>query len=531
MKDFIEKLKDRKTLLICPNVFKNRVLEYLFQEKEVFDIKFIDLNEYKKNILFDYDLNAVRYLNSKYGLSISNAREILENLYFVEDKRYGVKKLDDLVTYKTELEQEGLLIHNRLFDRFFEGRDIVIAGYGEPDRFTEGIVRGEIIFYEEIKKIYKINTFEDIEAELEYVYNSISDLIRNGTDINKIHVLNAGSDYEAYISRFNTYYGFVIDQGNNEKLIGTSLAKNFLDKIDSSDKQTIYEDLLAMENDRADKLINIINRYTGYDLKDVKEFVIDDLKNTGVSSGSFNNVVSCDDLFTPFDKDDHVFLIGFNEQFPRFKTDTEYISNSLRPLLNMSTIEEENELIRKNVRGYLSSIDNLHISWCEKSPFRKYNQCNLYTSEECEYRKIDKGSYEYCDEVNRLKYAYMQDRLQKYGRSDDDYGLLHKEYGDNDYLTYSNVFKGLNDEQIDQFNSVKLSYTPMNDFYMCQFRYYLDYVMKIGDNSGNFNTRVGNICHEVLKDLYEDKDFDFERSWTRAFKNEEDRLAEGEKLF
>ena len=531
MEKLINRLKDKKTVLICPAVFKNRVLEYLSDHKEIIDVKFIDINEYRKNRLFNYDLKTIRYLTDKHGLSVSNARAVINNLYYVEDKKYGVEKLDNLVRIKKELEQNGLLIFNSLFDRFLEGRQIFAVGYGELNRFDRSIIDGEVIPYEEIRKKYLINVYENIEEEIEYVYSCISDLIRKGTDINNIYVLNASSDYEGYFKRYNTYYGFMVDYGSDEKLFGTSLAREFIEMLETMDKQQIYDRLAEEDNDVADKFINIINRYTDFDLKDVKNFVIEDLKNTNASFEVLTDVVRCADMYTPFDKDDHVFLIGFNDQIPAFKSDIEYINNNLRPSLNMSTVEEENEIIRKNTRGYLSGIENLHISYCEKSPFKKYNQNNLFTKDECEYVEGQKFRYDHSDKLNKAKYAYMQDRLQKYGRTDEDYSLLQKYYGNNNYNTYSNLFKGLNKEQTDQLKDVKLSYTKMNDFYLCRFRYYLNYVLKITDNSGNFNTRIGSICHEVLKDLYTQKDFDFESSWARAYENEEARLLDGEKLF
>ena len=110
MKNLIDKLKEEKTILVCPSVFKNRVLEYLSEHKEICDVKFIDINEYKKNLLFNYDLKAVKYLVDKHDLSVSNAKEIINNLYYVEDRNYGIEKLDSLVQYRRELEQNNLLI-------------------------------------------------------------------------------------------------------------------------------------------------------------------------------------------------------------------------------------------------------------------------------------------------------------------------------------------------------------------------------------------------------------------------------------
>ncbi|MBO4918997.1 MAG: PD-(D/E)XK nuclease family protein [Erysipelotrichaceae bacterium] len=517
--------------MLCPSTYKNQVLKSLSAEKKITDIKFMDLNEYRKNLCFDYGIHAIKYLTDRYGLSVENAREIMNNLYYVEDKDYGNEKLNRLVEYRNELDRQGLLIYNRLFTKYLSDKKLIVAGYGELNRSDRSIIEGEVVPFEETDRIYTVNVFESIEEEVEYLYNAIFDLLKKGVDINDIYILGATADYESYFKRYNTYYGFKIDVESNDKLVGASLAGEFLERIDSSDKGEIYEWLISHDSPIVKKIVNIINRYAEFDLKEVKEFILNDLKKTNVSDGNYRNVVKCADMFTPFEESDHVFLIGFNDQIPALKNDTEYITNNLRSLLNMSGIEEENELIKKNTRGYLSGIKNLYLSYSERSPFRKYNPSNLFSKEKIKETKQGKQDYSHSEGVNRLKYAYMQDRCQKYGTRDDDYSLMYKNYGRNGYGSYSNKFNGLSDEQIRNIGSVRLSYTHINTFYQCCFMYYLDRILKLSDGSDNFNTRIGGICHEVLQDMYTGRDFDFDDAWQKAYEGEERKVEEGEKLF
>ncbi|MBQ6478500.1 MAG: PD-(D/E)XK nuclease family protein [Erysipelotrichaceae bacterium] len=491
----------------------------------------MDLNEYRKNLCFDYDVHAVKYLVDRYGLSVDNAREIMSSLYYIENKDYGNEKLNRLVAYRNELDGQGLLLYNRLFGKFLANRRVIVSGYGELSSFDRRIINGEVIPFIERDRTYAVRVFETIEEEVEWLYNSIFDLLKQGVDINDIYILGASGDYESCIKRYNTYYDFKIVLENSDRLIGTDLAESFLDMIDSCSKEEIFERLIKYDSPLAGKIINIINRYAEYDLKDVKDFVISDLKNTGTSDGNYRNAVRCVDMFTPFDQKDHVFLIGFNDQIPTLKRDTEYISDRLRGLLGISGIDEENKLIKRNVRGYLSGIENLSLSFSAGSPFKKYNPSNLFLSEKIQTVEEEKRDYSHSAAVNRLKYAYMQDKYQKYGTRDDDYSLLYRYYGKNDYLSYSNKFKPLSPEQIKEINEVRLAYTSMNTFYLCYFRYYLDRILKLSDSSDNFNTRIGSICHEVLQDMYTDQPFRFDDSWQKAYENEERKVKKGEKLF
>ena len=518
-------------LMLSPSTYKNGILKELSSQKKITDIKFMDLNEYRRNLFFDYDIRAIKYLKDRYGLSVDNAREIMNNLYYVEDRDYKNEKLNRLVEYKRELDRQGLLIYNRLFNNFLSDKKVIVAGYGELNRFDRDLINGEVIPFEEKDRIYTLNVYESIEEEVEHLYNSIFDLLKDGADINDIHILGATGEYESYFKRYNTYYDFKIITESSDKLIGTALARKFLDMIDSLNKEEIYERLMEDDGPLIKKLVNIINRYAEYDLKEVKDFVIDDLKNTSVSDGSYRNGVKCAEMFTPFERKDHVFLIGFNDQIPVLKKDTEYITDKLRGLLKLSGVEEENELIKKNTRGYLSDIDNLYLSYCERSPFKKYNPNNLFAKQNIEEVRKTVGDYSRSEGVNRLKYAYMQDKYQKYGTRDSDYSLMYRNYGRNDYLSYSNKFSGLTGEQVKDLGKVSLAYTSMNTFYLCYFRYYLDRILKLSDSSDNFNTRIGSICHEVLQDMYTDKAFDFDVSYRKAYEAEESKLKDKEKLF
>lgn len=520
-----------RVLLLCPSSYKDMVLKSLSLKKRIADIKFMDLNEYRKNLYFDYDIRAVRFLTDRYGLSVDNAKEIMSCLYQVEDKDYGNEKLNRLAAYRKELDGQGLLIYNGLFKKFLSDRKVIVAGYGELTESDKRIIGGEVIPFVERNRVYTVKMFETLEDEVEYLYNSVFDLLSKGVDINHVYVLGVGGDYESCFKRYNTYYDFKIMAEKSDRLIGTDLAHSFLDMIDSLSREEIYDKLTEYDGPIVKKLINIINRYADYDLKDVKDFIIDDLKNTGVSDGYYINAVRCVDMFTPFDKDDHVFLIGFNDQIPVLRRDTEYITDRLRRLLSISGIEEENELIKRNTRGYLSGIENLYLSYSGSSPFKRYNPSNLFPKDKIREENGAGQDYLHSLSVNRLRYAYMQDKYQKYGTRDKDYSLMYGNYGKNDYLSYSNRFSGLTKEQTGDLDKVCLAYTSMNTFYLCYFRYYLDRILKLSDSSDNFNTRIGSICHEVLQDMYTDKTFCFDDAWQKAYESEERKVRDKEKLF
>lgn len=496
------------TLIVCPDSFKKTILRQLSADKKLYDVKFMDLNEYKRNWFFDYDTKTIKYLCDKYGFSINNAKEIIDNLYYLEDRKYESDKLNHLLSYKKELDDNNLLIYNNLFKKQIADRKIIVVGYGKLNKEDRNIIAGDVIEYELKDKKYSVDFFEDIEEEVEYLYNSIFDLIyEKNTDINNIYILGYNSDYESYFRRFNSYYPFEIEVKENELLAGTKTAKSFIEMLAKNSREEIYETF--KDNDQ---LINILNRYSEYELREIKDFIINDINNTKIRKKKRNNVIKCVEMFTQFDNDDHVFLIGLNDSVITLKNDTDYISDKQKKELGLSVSEEENELKKENVLSYLSNIDNLRLSYCEKNPFRNYNENNLL--KQYEYIKHEK-SYQYSDKYNQIAYGYMLDQKERYGTIHNDLSVLNKHYKKNDFGTYNNKFKGLDSKQIEDIDKVSLAYSSMDDFYKCQFAYYLKHILKLNNYVDTFATKLGSFVHEILKEYYENDGFDFEESWQR----------------
>lgn len=538
----IEELEN--TLIICPNDYKNRLLESFSNEKKIIDVSFMSLQEYIKNYFFDYGIEAIKYLTQE-GLSVDNAKEVLNNLYYVENKKYNNEKLDVLVEYKKKLDKENLLIYNKLFKSYINSKNIVVLGYGKLNNYELSLFEGKtikIIEEESVNKIYTIKEFANIEDEVENLYNNIYDLLEDGIDINNIYVTNASKDYEAYFNRYNTYYGFEIKYVTNSYIVGTTQAETFVSMIDTNSKEEIYEYLVKQNDEVSDKLINILNKYTKYNLVDVKDLIINDLKNTTITK-EYKNVVNCSNIMSQYDDSDYVFVIGFNDTIPTTTKDTDYITDNIKHLVNLPLIEEINEIKKQNTKTHLSNINNLYLSYSKNSPFNTFNKQTLLTDEECKYINIE-NTYEYSEKLNKAKYADKLDKLRKFNDNDKQISELNNTYGRNNYLSYNNKFKGLSDKQVENItkqinrkDELTLSYSSMNNFFECNFKYYLDAVLKIKEPFGTYYTKLGTVCHGVLEELYNNPNFEFEKAWENEINKEEDKEKapifedEGEKYF
>ena len=135
-------------------------------------------------------------------MKVENAITILDNLYYVEDKNYNNEKLNKLVNYKKELDLNNLLIYDKLFSKILKRRKIIVYGYGLLNSYDKRILSSAtIIPFKKHDKKYDIYHSVNIKEEVEFVFQKISDLLKNGIDINNISLMNIDSEYIPYLKR------------------------------------------------------------------------------------------------------------------------------------------------------------------------------------------------------------------------------------------------------------------------------------------------------------------------------------------
>lgn len=473
-------------LLICPSDIKEKILT---NNKSLVDISFMTLEEYKKRYYFDYDYHTVKYLMDTYGYTLNNAKEIIESLYFVEDKDYPNNKLNDLVKIKKELLDKNLLILDPLFNK--HNKDTIVYGYGDIRLKDAKVLKGTIIDI-----LYNIYEFDTIESELEYVYESIFELLENGIDINNIYIV-AGNEYENYFKRYNSYYDFKVNYPSDNSLYGTEAAKKFLEDIKLKDRETIYNELTNKD------LVNILNKYL--DLNEAYDFIVEDLKHIKLNK-KYRDVVQVVSNNYLFDDADYVFYLGFNDKVPAYKKDNEYLDNEMCHLLGIDDTNDKNRIIKENLICNLSNIKNLYLSYSKNSPFNKYERQMLFS--DVNYITYT-NKYLHSDKSNRNRYGELLDNLDKYGEHNDDLDSMYSTYDRNNYGDYDNSYKNFNVGK----EIVELSYSSMQSYYECAFKYYLDNILRPDDSDVTFFNTIGTIAHNVLQEMVLDNTKDFDVLW------------------
>ena len=116
--------------------------------------------------------------------------------------------------------------------------------------------------------------------------------------------------------------------------------------------------------------------------------------------------------------------------------------------------------------------------------------------------EIDKPKmdYNYSNLHNQLLLGEKIDTFIKYGEKEENLELLYSNYPELCYRSYNNDYKMLNEDKLKSYmkNRLVLSYSAMNTYYQCRFRYYLSNVLKLNIFEETFYTVLGNLFHYIL---------------------------------
>ena len=301
---------ENNSIYIVPNNIRKNLLLDLSKEKELKNIKFLSLNEFISNLTFSYDEKSIYYLMKNYNYKYNNALVILNNLYFVEDKKYYNKKLDNLVKIKKEL--EPYFIYNNYFKEYLKNKKIYIYGYDYIDKFDLNLLKNynyKIINKEERNYNHDVYEFNNIFDEVVFVSSKIRELIENGIDINKIKLINIPSEYNFILKQVFNMFNLNIDT-NKESIYSTKIVQDFLKDIDTLPEiNSNDEDNLYIYN----KIRDTLNKYSFEMDKDIKkDILIHEFKSIKTNICLYENEIEIKNINNIKD-DEYAFLLGFNE--------------------------------------------------------------------------------------------------------------------------------------------------------------------------------------------------------------------------
>ena len=517
-------------IIILDDSSKKYLLDKL--SNKLINTKIITLNELLKGYLFSYDEKTIYYVCNNYNVCIDVAKKYLDSLYYIDEDNSN-SKIHFLYELKQDLMDNNLLITNPYFIKYLNNKDIVLYNLKYIPKVYQHIIDklsldNNISYLEDVlldnnKTIIKCTTKDD---EISLIASKISSLLSNNVDINNIKIANLKDDYIFSVKRIFKEFNIPINLNASNKVYGSIIIKEF---IKSFDLESISSLIKTPKDEKIYKsIVNILNKYNWADnYIEVKDYIIEELKNISIPSTRYGNAIEVIDLngYIP-SNDDYIFLLNFNEGvIPVEYKDEDYLSDKEKELLNESTTSYLNQIEHINILNKIKAINNLTITYSVSNKKEELYISSLYDESfmiDEEY-KID---YSYSNTFNKNKLIASLDNYNKYGEKDETLLTLYNQYKDIGYLSYDHKFKGIDNKP----EKIRLSYSTMDNYFKCAFRYYLKSILKIDKQEDTFAILIGNIFHHILSHLYEEN-FDLDKLWNEELNLIDRDLLASEKYF
>ena len=494
----------KATVIITTNENKKKILRENSMKHTYANLKFYTFLELKKNLLFDYDVKTIEFVATHYQVSVSVAKIYLENLYFLKD--LDDEKVKFLNGLKKDLDEHGLLIYHESFKEYLLDKRIIVYDYpvlNKEQKLILSLLDREVEYQKSEDIEYKPVIYEakDIDAEVEFVMEKIGDLLDQNIPLSKIKII-ASADYYNILTRYFYLYHLPFYKGNTHSFYSTMVAQEFIHQYEL---YSIEENVLHLSEkyQNVGDLVRIINQSVMIEDKTLrKEFIIEDLKTSKIKEDMYEEQIEICSLTDNFDSSHHVFLLGFNvNSYPKIKRDISYLSDEVRMRLGLDTSTDINHNQKLTILKRITDIKNLTITYKLHS-----NEGACYPSMlikevglEVLPVKLD-ASVSHSRIFSEIKYATLLDNLYKFNSVYPDLAI----YQNNltiPYFQYNNQFTGIPNSILkDKLNhNLTLSYTNLEMYQECAFKYYVSKVLCLDIFEETFKTILGSIMHHILE--------------------------------
>ncbi len=509
-----EKYVKDDVLFIVPYPIRETILQYLAKKKELYRISFLSLEEFLSHYFFEINQEeALAFLYEKTKIPLSILKEKLSLLYFIDPKKkYQNKKLQELQELYKTLEENHFLQKDASFQNVLQKYQVYVIGYPYLEKYQEKALKecnAPILSYDKKLPLPKVYAFSSLEEEISFVAGKMKALHQKGISYQKMRLANVVEEDIYLIEQIFHHFQIPLVGLKKYPLSATEVVKKYIHTLDSSviKDPAIRSQIVRVEN----QLLPISKEKKVYKLL-LKEI----LKTVYLDCPSYVEAVRVVDFYHLMKEDDvYTFVIGFNQnQLPKVVKDEAYLSDNDLIEVDAYPSSVQTQKYKKMTIAILKSIPNLVLSYRRNTLSGFVYPSSLIEEEKMEVVSLVSVDYRYSKSYSMIRAGEMLDVFYTYGEKHPDLDQLLVTFPHLPYRCYQHRYHRV-PFQIPANKPFYLSYTSLNDYALCKFRYYANNILKLDSYEQSFSATLGSIYHDVLTHIY-DVSFDFEERWEEA---------------
>ena len=500
-----------KKIVIAPYLAHQNLYEVYRKDDPFCDVKFYSKSSFLKEAYYQYSDEAIIYLIRHFNLDYSLANNYLSIIKKLNIKTSSNKKIQNLIDIKEKLLSNDLLFKNEYFDYELENAEIDIYYYQNEDKELSNILKDKKFNFISFNNssFPDVYNFASSVDELNYVFNKISELIEQGVKPSDISIYGLTDSDELTFNRFKENYKLNFNNAFPKSFLAKNYINRFLiDMLDIGFDEAINK---AITENETDETINdfkaVVERYRieEISLQNQSNLYKEIFKKKSLESVRFVDAINV--VNEPIAKSGkYLFIVNFIQgKFPPIIRDDGYLSNKEKAEIGLVTTEDENHANLKLFEKYLLQNANIFVSFSNRSSSEKYNQSPFLKLHEIKveskpnilsYYSLNEAKISYADLLDlRINYLDNNPLLNSFKKS----GIKIN------YRNYDYTFGGTTHFSKDI--PLTVSYSQIKTYCECQYKYYLDRVLKLDECEPNIFLSVGTLAHNIFERLNE-KPFD-----------------------
>ena len=512
MEKLIEHIGQEEDIIIVSNKYIKPILIQKFSN-QMRKITFKSFDEVKDDIYTTIDYQML-FHNMKEDTNLEVLRIKLANSYFIQQDS-NEPFLHELYLYH----QNNHLILDENHLSYYKSKKVYFVNYyGDDD-----LINQMLPFLKHYERCFTTNSidkeltvfhFENYDDEILEVVNHIAILLNKKVDPAKIVIHKVNKDYLNKLEEYLMIYKIDYIVEGEGSFFDVDIVKNFFHDLKNYEAMRLNKVLIDYLIDKKDnkifsKIGKVLEPLIMLDLT-INSITLDLIKDVFIHTiyqEEVTNAIKIENVLNHiYDDDTHIFIMNFSHgEIAHIYKDDTYLNDKIRKNLKLLTSFDRTQIEEKKILDCIHSYESIHLSYSTYCSSKIYMPSNLI--KELAKKRIvnicDASIHIYHivnEDMAKMRFfkAYALYRLYQKKTFDYLYGYtyfcadLTKRYQSDfnatlDYLALPTLF-------------MELSYTKLNDYFSCPFRFYLKYILNIEEKmEDNNSTFVGRMYHFVLE--------------------------------
>lgn len=496
------------SIIIAPNSLRMYFL-YLKTKNPFLNFKFSTLNELQNQCFGITNEESLIKCLHQFKLSYRYTKTYLDYIGRGIGRSNETKTIDEMRQF---LFDNNLIFVDPTYKNLYKNKKVFICGYSEENSELKHIIQhfeivdikylkiDEVVAKGDISKYYYFNSLD------EEVHELFIQLSKNFRNHQPITLICSESKYKFYLESYANKYNFSLKFESKKTMFDTLTGKLILSHLD---EPSLIDFMKNNENLFKNKVDyeSILNIFIKYDIDNLnKDYAMIKaiLSSYELNKDLIENEINVSSSLS-FDPTSIYYLLDASDNgLPKSYLDTDLLSDEIKEEVLLETSKIKNLESKEEAHAFVHFKNLVSIYYHKYDTEGTNFESNFLDTEGIGKAFLKTNDLDYSKSVSLAYYSKFNYLFNLFRQNSQEYWNYKTNFGD--LKIYDFAYKMINcDIPIDY----KLSYTSMNSFYSCPFKFYCENVLKLNQFTSSFYSRIGNYAHKIMEDI-KNPDFDFD---------------------